>query len=415
MGLMILIGNPGNRRTTGLQAARAKLGLPPAVLLTYIDLLQGKASLSSVVQSSGLSTNEPPLLRLDAPGEQFEVESELIALGAPDATSSDIDDRWLRYDNSVFQPMSARMARGLTEINGKLYHPSQWFRGYSRLLSQLEREAKQLWNEPRWMNAPEDIAAMFDKRYTHQVLSAAGLPIPRRLAPPQAVPDYDTLRYIMMTERMHRIFIKLAAGSGACGVIAYQVNPITGAESAVTTIGVENYMSRPPLFYNVKKLVNYKDHHVIRQMINWLLGHGAHIEQWVPKAAHGDRTFDIRQLVVAGGACHSIARVSRTPITNLHLDSDRMSLDDVGLPIDIQASVRHCAEQALAAFANSTVAGIDVLLSSGSLRPYVLDVNPFGDLLYHSHYEGHDPYEWEMKRTASLPSTHLLEGDHRDV
>ncbi|AFH62860.1 hypothetical protein B2K_19435 [Paenibacillus mucilaginosus K02] len=344
------------------------------------------------------------MLRLDAPGEHFEVERELIALGAPDAASLPIDERWLWYNKSVVQPIPVRMAHGLKEIKGKLYHPSQWFRGYCRLLSRLDREAIQLWETPRWMNAPEDIAAMFDKRRTHQILSAARLPAPRRLAAPEAIPDYDTLREAMANERMHRLFIKLASGSGACGVMAYQVNPATGAESAVTTIGVQSYQTRPPLFYNVKKLVNYKERHVIRQIINWLLGHGAHVEQWIPKASYRDRAFDIRQLVVAGKACHSIARASRTPITNLHLNSARFRLDEMGLPDDLQAAVRQSAEQTLSAFPRSTVAGIDVLLSSTSFRPYVLDVNPFGDLLYHSHYEGHDPYEWEM-RMATLPST----------
>ncbi|MGF7029171.1 glutathione synthase/RimK-type ligase-like ATP-grasp enzyme [Paenibacillus mucilaginosus] len=404
MESMIVIGNADNRRTAGLQAARARLGLPPAHVLNYIDVLQGRTSLSSIAQSLGRSMDEPPLLRLDAPGEHFEVERELIALGAPDAASLPIDERWLWYNKSVVQPIPVRMAHGLKEIKGKLYHPSQWFRGYCRLLSRLDREAIQLWDTPRWMNAPEDIAAMFDKRRTHQILSAARLPVPRRLAAPEAIPDYDTLREAMANERMHRLFIKLASGSGACGVMAYQVNPATGAESAVTTIGVQSYQTRPPLFFNVKKLVNYKERHVIRQIINWLLGHGAHVEQWIPKASYRDRAFDIRQLVVAGKACHSIARASRTPITNLHLDSDRLRLDEMGLPDDLQAVVRQSAEQTLSAFPRSTVAGIDVLLSSTTFRPYVLDVNPFGDLLYHSHYEGHDPYEWEM-RMATLPST----------
>ncbi|MCZ8521340.1 MULTISPECIES: STM4014 family protein [Paenibacillus] len=415
MQSMIVIGNSDNRRTTGLQAARARLGLPPALVLNYIDVLQGQASLSSIVQSLGRGTmDEPPLLRLDAPGEHFEVERELIALGAPDAASLPIDERWVGYNKSVVQPIPVRTAHGLKEIKGKLYHPSQWFRGYCRLLSRLDREAIQLWNTPRWMNAPEEIAAMFDKRHTHQILSSAGLPVPRRLASPEAIADYNTLRDAMVNERMHRLFIKLASGSGACGVMAYQVNPATGAESAVTTIGVQSYQTRPPLFYNVKKLVTYTERPVIRQIINWLLGHGAHIEQWIPKASYQDRAYDIRQLVVAGKACHSIARASRTPITNLHLDSDRLSLDAIGLPDELQAAVRQCAEQTLAAFPHSTVAGIDVLLSSTSFRPYVLDVNPFGDLLYHSHYEGHDPYEWEM-RMASLPSRISMEGDHHHV
>ncbi|MFB9275262.1 STM4014 family protein [Cohnella cellulosilytica] len=401
MKAMILVGNSGNRRTNGLQAARARLGLPPALVLDYIDLLQGRASLRSLVGRSRSTTDEPPLLRIDAPGEHFEVERELIALGASDSDHpdlSDIDDRWLKTeDQEPFQPVSSRTARSMKEIRGKLYHPSQWFRGYCRLLSLLEREAGQLWRAPCWMNAPEEIAAMFDKRHTHRVLSSAGLPVPRRLAAPEALPNYEALREVMDGERVRRLFVKLATGSGACGVIAYQVNPITGAESAVTTIGVENYASRPPLFYNVKKLVNYTEPRSIRQIVNWLLGHGAHVEQWIPKAAYRNRTFDIRQLAVSGRACHSIARASQTPITNLHLDSQRLSLEEAGVSDELRAVVRQCAERTSAAFPRSAVAGIDILLSSGSYRPYVLDVNPFGDLLYNCYYEGLDPYEWEMK------------------
>ncbi|WP_028546459.1 STM4014 family protein [Paenibacillus taiwanensis] len=401
MKSMIIIGNAGNRRTTGLQTARTRLGLPPAFVLNYRDLLQGRVSLSSCVQSLAHSFDEPPLLRIDAPGEHFEVERELIALGAPDADNMDMDERWLLHNKNVVHPISVRMAKRLQEMKGTLYHPSQWFRGYCKLLSRLDMEAAQLWSSPRWMNAPEDIAAMFDKRHTYQILSSAGLPVPRRLAAPVDIPDYDTLQEVMVKERTYRLFIKLATGSGACGVIAYQLNPATGSESAVTTIGVENFLRRPPMFYNVKKLKSYKERPIIRQIINWLLGHGAHVEQWIPKASYEDRTFDIRQLVVAGQACHSIVRASRTPITNLHLDSDRMSLQDIGMPDPLQAAIRQCAEQTLSVFPRSTVAGIDILLSSGSNRPYVLDVNPFGDLLYHSHYEGHEPYEWEMKWASS--------------
>ncbi|WP_378136907.1 STM4014 family protein [Cohnella soli] len=399
---MILIGNPDNKRTNGLQAARARLGLSPALVLSYIDVLQGRADLISLAESYE-QLEKPPILRVDAPGEHFEVERELIALGAPSSTDSAIeeDDKfWLNY-NDTFHPLSAKSARSIKEVKGRLYHPSQWFRGYCRLLAKLDGQAKQLWNMPRWMNTPQDIAAMFDKRHTYQILSAAGLPLPRRLVAPQAIQTYDALREAMASERSYRLFIKLATGSGACGVIAYQLNPVTGAESAVTTMGVENYYTRPPLFYNVKKLVTYNDRHAIRQMINWLLGHGAHIEQWIPKASYQQHSFDIRQLVVAGKACHSIARASKTPITNLHLDSKRMSLKQIGLSDLLQATVHQCAERALLAFSQSMVAGIDVLLSSGSYQPYILDVNPFGDLLYDSHYQGYDPYEWEM-RTISI-------------
>lgn len=38
---------------------------------------------------------------------------------------------------------------------------------------------------------------------------------------------------------MNRVFVKLACGSGASGVVAYQINPRTGDEIAITTMGME--------------------------------------------------------------------------------------------------------------------------------------------------------------------------------
>lgn len=401
MERMFVIGNPGNRRTAALQQARNNLGLSPAVELSYMDLLQGKSSLTEVVESNYAQFGAiPPLLRIDAPGEQFEVEVAMIALGAPDARRTDGDERLLPYGHLPdSQHLLMNHALSLKEKKGKLYHPSQWFRGYGRLLARLDTEARGIWGEhTRWLNDPAEIISMFDKRHTHEVLSAAGIPVPKRLAVPEEILDYDSLHEQMNSKRMHRVFIKLASGSGACGVIAYQINPRTGAEVAITSLGVENYIAKPPLYYNVKKLQRYTDRSIIKPIINWLLLHGAHTEQWIAKASFGDRTFDIRQLVVSGEACHRVARVSRTPITNLHLLSERYDLEKIGLAEDAQEAVKHTAEAVAAVYSHSAIAGIDVLLSSGSQKPYVVDVNPFGDLLYGVNYQGYDAYEWELRR-----------------
>ncbi|WP_328803700.1 STM4014 family protein [Paenibacillus puerhi] len=412
---MILIGNPGNKRTAALQAARLRLGLPPALVLSYLDLLTGRTTLEQAADAAEMtawagdegaewsegSQGAPLWIRLDAFGEEFRVERELIALGAPDGSREEQDDRLLPCGAANLpEPLSARSARALSEQQGRLYHPSQWFRGYVRLLSRLEREAAACLPEARWYHPPEQIVAMFDKRRTHRILSAADVPVPRLLAPPAALPGYGELLEAMRSKRMHRVFIKLAAGSGASGVIAYQLHPSTGAEVAITTVGVERNVIRPPVFYNSIKLRRYTDTAVIRPVIDWLLAHGAHVEQWLPKATHGSRAFDIRQLVAGGAAAHSIARVSRTPITNLHLRSERMGLPELGLADSVQAALRSCAEQAVSAFPGAQSAGVDVLLRNGSLEPCILDVNPFGDLLYGVRYRGWDAYEWQMRLLA---------------
>jgi hypothetical protein len=426
---LIVFCNPGDRRSEGIQQARSRLGLPPAVLIPYAGLLQGQPLADLLEQARQIpgpldgpgqarqmrqanpdrvsrwqsrpaapSPDTAPLLRLESPSGSFGIERALIALGAPDVP--DPDDSLHPYGSQPdLRPLSFKTAGALKDMPGVLHHPSQWFRGYCRLLARIQREARQLLPASRWTNDPGEIAAMTDKRRTQQILAAAGVPVPRPLSGcgGQVPVDCASLRELMLSQRMHRVFIKLASGSAASGVIAYQLNPATGAEAAVTTIGVENYISRPPVYYNSGKLRRYTDSALLAGIINWLYRHGAYAEQWIPKPGGSGQSFDIRQLVVAGRACHAVARVSTTPITNLHLRSRRMTPAEAGLTEDMQLQIRQTAEQSLAAFPRSSVAGIDVLVGSSG-RTYTADVNPFGDLLYDVEYHGCSTYEWEMKQ-----------------
>lgn len=394
---MLLFGNPDNKRTTRLQAARQRLGLKPATVVSYASLLDGGRSLAELV-GSGAS---PSLLRLDAPGELFDVERRLIALGAPDAATGSDADRLLhqQYDppGLAARPLAEQAALQLEEQHGEIIHPAQWFRGYARLLARLEREAAELWPQASWVHPPGAVISMFDKRCSHELLTAGGVAVPPLLAPPQELGCYEDVRDAMLRSRMPRVFLKLACGSGASGVLAYQIHPASGAEVVMTTLGVENYVTRPPVYYNTRKLIRYTEPRLIRQLIDWLLRHGAHAERWVAKASAGKGVYDIRQLVVEGKACHAIARVSQTPITNLHLRNERIGLEELGLAQDIREQVGDAAQQALQCFPGVRAAGIDVMISRTG-RIYVLEVNPFGDLLYHVLYEGADPYEWQLRQ-----------------
>ncbi|MEK3713091.1 STM4014 family protein [Paenibacillus sp. FSL R7-0333] len=401
---LIVFCQPGDRRSAGIQQARSRLGMPPALLIPYAGLLEGQPLadlLEQAVQQQAAGLPEPlGLLRLESPGGSFALERALIALGAPDAPDQD-DSLHPFGQQPDLRPLSFKAASALKDLPGVLHHPSQWFRGYCRLLARLRQEAGQVLPASRWTNDPAEIAAMTDKRRTQQILAESGVPVPRPLrgSGGQVPVDYASLRELMLSERMHRVFIKLASGSAASGVIAYQLNPATGAESAVTTIGVESYITRPPVYYNSGKLQRYTDSARLAGIINWLYRHGAYAEQWIPKPGKDGHSFDIRQLVVAGEACHAVARVSTTPITNLHLRSRRMTPAEAGLSEAQQAEVRLTAEASLAAFPRCSIAGIDVLPGSSG-QMYTADVNPFGDLLYDVEYQGCGTYEWEMKQLS---------------
>lgn len=390
---MIVIGQPGDKRAEGIQAARKRLSLAPARIISYQELLVN-IELLNCDETDGATA---PLLRLESPGGSFEIERAFIALGAYDAAGEQDDSLNPLPEHPQLSRLSRAAALRLRELPGVLHHPHQWFKGYCRFLASLRKRAAEAMPAALWQNDPAEIALMTDKRRTQAVLRQAAIAVPRPIGGEKPPFDYDSLRAKMKGDRIQRAFIKLAYGSAASGVIAYQINPVTGAEIAITTIGVERYVTRPPIYYNSGKLKRYTDTKEIAAIVNWLYRHGAYAEQWIPKSRYGRHGFDIRQLVAGGEAGHAVARVSAEPMTNLHLRSERMSLQDVGLSLELQYEVRHIAQRTAEQFPASFSMGIDVLIAEGSGRCYIADVNPFGDLLYGVEHQGQTPYEWEMR------------------
>ncbi|PQP81038.1 hypothetical protein C0Q44_24070 [Paenibacillus sp. PCH8] len=405
---MLLIGNPNNRRTQGLQEARHRVGLQPAVVLPYDELLQTWRQGGTMIDA--IHSNLPePLIRIDAPGEVWEVERELLYLGAIQGRSpllNGIDD------TEAFSPEQTLM---MEQEWGRIYAPAQWFRGWKACLERIGREAREMWPDVRFMNDPADIGLMFDKRDCQQHLSRHGILVPPTLQSLQPVRSYDILRTAMELARMHRVFVKLASGSGASGVVAYQVNPLTGAEIAITTVGMEHAQGQT-IFYNEGRLRRYTSREEISVLMNWLCAEGVQIERWMPKATLEQRAYDIRQLVAGGQAGHAIMRLSSTPITNLHLRNERMLPAEAGLAEEQMSLVRTAAQAAMSAFPCSWSAGIDVMLTGGANpRAYVLDVNPFGDLLYRVEHHGLGTYEWEMELLRKEPFQHAGYEHHRGL
>jgi hypothetical protein len=427
---LLLIGNPNNRRTLGLQEARKCLGLQPALVLPYARLLQtwrqggtiadalrqclggrgtthmyGEPRISSPTSMSYANldsvhrVNNGPLIRIDAPGEEWEVERELLFLGAGSDTAQ------LKDDTSASM-ISAEQTLVLEQEWGRIHAPGQWFRGWKACLERIGCEAREYWPNARFMNDPDDIAIMFDKRKCQQHLNSHGVQIPPILPSSEPIRNADELRIAMKTAGMNRVFVKLACGSGASGVVAYQINPRTGAEIAITTVGMERDQGNI-IFYNEGRMRRYTCTSEISALMDWLCAEGAQIERWMAKASLGSSVFDIRQLVAGGQAGHAIVRLSQTPITNLHLRNERLLPAEAGLDEHQMERVQTAAKAAMAAFPNSWSAGIDVMLSNGTEpRAYVLDVNPFGDLLYRVQHNGLGTYEWEMELLRKGPYNH---------
>lgn len=410
---LLLIAHADGERTEGLQAGLRSLGLPAPIVVAYDRLLSGMP-LGEAAARAGLPAGTVPLIRLDAPGEHFGVERALIALGSPERDDGD-DLLPLRERRDPYR-MPEAQALALAERPVRLMHPSQWFRGFCRLLARLRREAADAWPTASFWNDPAEIAVMFDKRACHRKLAGAGVSVPELLAQPELLTGCEAVRQLMLDRRMHRVFLKLAFGSAASGVIAYQINPRTGAQRATTTLDAEVYIQRPGVFYNSKRVRTLTDPERIRTLIDYLCGHGVHAERWIPKASLEGRPLDLRQLVAFGEAGHSVVRVGESPMTNLHLRSRRLSTGASGLPDHALAAARSEALAALRAFPGSASAGIDVLTDRNTGRPYIADVNPFGDLLRRVEVDGLDPYAWQMQlwhRRAETASGAAPRGEFR--
>ncbi len=102
--------------------------------------------------------------------------------------------------------------------------------------------------------------------------------------------------------------------------------------------------------------------------------------------------------MINGQAKHVVPRLSKTPITNLHLGNKRGVLQEIEQKISKEKllQVKIMAEHAAACFPDSFYLGVDVLLASDFKTIKILEVNAFGDLLPGLLHEGMDTYTTEI-------------------
>jgi glutathione synthase/RimK-type ligase-like ATP-grasp enzyme len=337
-----LLGNPENRRLQEFSLARQQLGFPAPVCLSYGQLLSDPG----VLQRFRVDR-----LRIDSPGENSAVAEGLIALGGG--------------------PGQAGLAFG------EIGYLREYHQGFCRVLESIRQSGLDC------LNAPQDIAVMFDKWACHQRFVERGLARPpSRLAPA----DFSTLAREMGKCRSGRLFLKPLHGSSASGVCALRWTPRRQELIAPLQIGSGSRL------LNSLKVQRYTGWAELELILENLLGQGMIAEQWIPKLTLPQGAVDLRVLVVAGRARHRVVRQSRQPMTNLHLGNqrgDEAALREILGPRWEDALC--LAEQAAACFPQSLYAGVDILLDHSG-RPLVGEINAFGDLLPRLRHEGESAY-----------------------
>lgn len=368
----VVVGNPENRRVTLFQTALAELGLPTADVVAYIDLLNGRSHLEQIVRPGSI-------IRIESPGRNFEVEKLLLRLGAEVAEAE--GSPWISRD----------AAMQLEFDRGRIFYPRQWYLGFGAALKGLQKQLAGC-NPHQLMNQPSDIAVMFDKIQCHALFNRDRVPTPKSLG---AIASFGDLMARMQAMKQWRVFIKLAHGSSASGVVAFATN---GKRfQAITTVELVVADGEVKL-YNSRRIRDYRDRHDIATIIDTLCRDRVQVEAWVPKASMGDRVFDLRVVAIAGQGKHVVVRLSKSPMTNLHLKNKRSEPTALIAKMGAQAwenAIDTC-EQAARIFPNSLYAGIDLLIPVGFKQPLVLEVNAFGDLLPDITHNGLDTYTTEI-------------------
>jgi glutathione synthase/RimK-type ligase-like ATP-grasp enzyme len=369
----VVVGNPGCPRVVFFQEALARCGLPPADLVSYADLIAGRATLEQTVTPGAI-------VRLESPGRDFDVEKALLAVGAdePDAEGP----------TRIRREQASRLAFD----KGRIWYPRQWYLGFRAVLRRIA-EAVARCPPHRLLNPPGDVEVLFDKPACQARFAQAGIPVPRTLGP---VRSYHELRERMREADCHSVFVKLAHGSSASGVVAYRTRG--DRQEALTTAEMVRSAGELRL-YNSRLIRRYSQPAEVADLIDALAREGVQVEEWLPKARLDDSVFDLRVVVIGGEARHVVVRMGQGPMTNLHLGNRRGDLSAVVARMGPEAwqAARRTCERAAAVFPHNLLLGIDLLIAPDYRRLAVLEANAFGGLLPGVLSAGEDTYEAEAR------------------
>ncbi|MFD7608938.1 STM4014 family protein [Streptomyces mirabilis] len=322
-----VVANRDNRRVSLFAAAAEAAGHGTPRIVEWHEVLR----------EGGHDFADDEIVRLDSPGENAPVDA--LLRGGNDPTRVEGSARWY-----------ARLLGGVASLRGG-----------------------------RRLDDPADLAVLFDKRLCHERLARAGVPVPQSPTsggvPP--VRGWGDVRGHMREAGLRRVFVKLAHGSSASGVLAVET---TASGRIRATTSVER--TEDGRLHNSLRVRRYTEEREIAAIVDTLAPDGLHIERWLPKASLGSRSADLRIVVIGGRATHAVVRTSRFPLTNLHLGGARGDLTAVrALAGDRWAKALETSERAAACFPATLCVGVDVLPAVGWRRFAVGEVNAFGDLL----------------------------------
>lgn len=365
---LYLIGNLESRRTRFFVESVKRSGLKWRII-SWDRVLSGSNDWAAGIEPGSS-------VRIDSPGQNFAVEKALLARGI--CASSD------------FTHFSLKQIMALPHEKGRILALNQWYRGWKRALQDVEERLRVL--HVNYFNPPGDIARMFKKTLCNRQLHKAGIPVPPILGRPSG---FDSVIELMRLARCRRVFLKPDYSSSASGIVAFEMD--SRRHQAFSSIEMVREDGELKLF-NSRRIRRYEKPAEIRELIDAICREDVYLERWLPKVGLAGKRLDLRMLVIGGVTRQVVVRMSEHPMTNLHLGAMRGDLSSLQKMMGEEAwnSAKATAEKTMQEFPQSLYGGIDMLISPGWEKHFVLEVNAFGDFLPGALWQGMDPYSLEL-------------------
>ena len=266
---------------------------------------------------------------------------------------------------------------------------------YENQLGQLEDQARI--QDVKFFNHPGAIDLLLNKQKCKERLVRAGLSVTEEIGGGKGegpIKRVEQLLEIMQKNRGYQVFVKPIFGSGAAGVSAFRWQPNTGKMVLYTCMWKEDGM---PDLVNTKKLRKVTDARQVLSLMEQLLQMECMVERWYAKEEHEGFSYDLRAVIQDKTMDFCLARLSKGPVTNLHLNNRPLKFDDLGLSGTVKEQVEELCIQAAECFPGLRSVGVDILLEKGSQRPRVIEMNGQGDLIYQDIYGDNRIYEKQAR------------------
>ncbi len=374
----VLLASDHDPRVVAFQNALQQQGLMPATFISYCDFITQPERLTHELTQYD---KRKIILRIDSTGRDPHAYAAILQHGILP----------LRATKRPYQ--TADTIQQHIQQKGRMIAPYQFYAGFKSVMQQVKQILLSLpdSSDVQLMNHPDDILLAFDKHRCQRYLQQHKIPVPELLG---SLSSYAELRQKMRQHNMPRAFIKLKHGASAAGIIAL--------ESSANKIQIRStveYQPKTKALYNTRRLTRSRDENEIAELINALCQMDVYAERWIPKAQIEGHIVDVRIVVIGGKAQHSVLRMSKSPITNLHLLNQRA--DTLLLQQQMGATawqaVLTTSEQVAALFPQSLYIALDIAVAVNFKKHVVLEVNAFGDLLKAVLYRGLTPQEAEIQ------------------